>query len=110
VFLVGASMGGTASMVVGAREPVAGIVSISSPAQFETLDALSAEPKIGVPELFISSNGDVPARNSLEELVKAAAHSVDQQVYDGDAHGTDLFAGPHAADITQRLITFLTSN
>ena len=110
VFLVGASMGGTASMVVGAREPVAGIVSISSPAQFETLDALSAEPKIAVPELFISSDGDVPAHRSLEELVKEAKESVDQQLYDGDAHGTDLFASPHAADITQRLITFLSSN
>ncbi len=110
VFLVGASMGGTASMVVGAREPVAGIVSISSPAQFETLDALSAETRIGVPELFISSEHDVPAHNSLEQLVKAAEQSVDQQIYDGDAHGTDLFAGPHAADITQRLIAFLSAH
>ncbi len=108
VFLVGASMGGTASMVVGAREPVAGIVSISSPAQFETLDALSAEPGIAGPQLFISSEDDVPARRSLEQLVKAAKQPVDQQVYDGDAHGTDLFAGPHAADITQRLIAFLS--
>jgi len=110
VFLVGASMGGTASMVVGAREPVAGIVSISSPAQFETLDALSAEPEIGVPQLFISSDGDVPAHNSLEQLVKAANETVDQQIYDGNAHGTDLFAGPHAADMTQRLIVFLTTH
>lgn len=110
VFLVGASMGGTASFVVGAREPIAGIVSISSPAQFETLDALSAEPQIAVPQLFVSSQGDVPARNSLEQLVKVAKEPVDQQIYDGDAHGTDLFAGPHAADITQRLIGFLTSH
>ncbi len=110
VFLVGASMGGTAAMVVGAREPVAGIVSISSPAQFETLDALSAEPEILGPQLFISSEDDVPAHRSLDQLVKAAKEPVDQQVYDGDAHGTDIFAGPHASDITQRLIAFLSSN
>lgn len=110
VFLVGASMGGTASMVVGAREAVAGIVSISSPAQFEALDALSAEAEIGVPQLFITSDGDVPAHNSLEQLVKAAKQSADQEIYEGAAHGTDLFAGPHAADLTQRLIAFLTSH
>lgn len=110
VFLVGASMGGTASFVVGAREPVAGIVSISSPAQFETLDALSAEPEIAVPQLFISSQGDVPARNSLEQLVKAAKEPVDRELYDGSAHGTDLFLGPHAADVTQRIIAFLGSH
>jgi hypothetical protein len=43
-------------------------------------------------------------------LVEAAMRPVDQQTYDGDAHGTDLFAGPHAADITQRLLAFLTSH
>jgi pimeloyl-ACP methyl ester carboxylesterase len=110
VFLVGASMGGSASIVVGARELVAGIVSISSPAQFETLDALSAEPDIGVPQLFICSDGDVPARNSLEELVAAATHPVEQQIYDGAAHGTDIFAGPHRAEITQRVLGFLESH
>jgi alpha/beta superfamily hydrolase len=109
-FLVGASMGGTASLVVGAREVVAGVVSISSPAQFETLDALSAEPSIAVPQLFVTSQDDVPARRSLDQLVKAAGRPVEQQVYDGNAHGTDLFVGPHAAEVESRIVDFLSSN
>ena len=110
VFLVGASMGGTASLVVGAREPVAGIVSISSPDVFESLDALGAEPHVSAPELFIASQGDVPARGSLEEFVKAARQPVEQHVYDGNAHGTALFLGPDNADLTQRIIAFLSSH
>jgi pimeloyl-ACP methyl ester carboxylesterase len=110
IFLVGASMGGTASLVLGARKTVAGVVSISSPAQFETLDALAAEPEIVVPQLFVTSEDDVPAQRSQEELVEAAGRPVDQQVYDGNAHGTDLPEGPHAAELEQRLIDFLTAN
>jgi pimeloyl-ACP methyl ester carboxylesterase len=42
IFLVGASMGGTASLVVSSGLQVAGVVSISSAAQFQTLHALGA--------------------------------------------------------------------
>jgi pimeloyl-ACP methyl ester carboxylesterase len=110
IFLVGASMGGTASLVIGARERVAGVVSISSPAQFEALDALSAEPDIKVPQLFVTSEGDVPAQRSQEQLVEAASRTVEQQVYDGNAHGTDLLEGPHGAELEERLIAFLSAH
>ena len=110
VFLVGASIGGTASLVVGARVTVAGVVSISSPAQFENMDALGATPRIAAPTLFIASRDDVSALRSLDELVAAALGPKDQQVYDGNAHGTDLFESPHASELEQRLIDFLTRN
>jgi pimeloyl-ACP methyl ester carboxylesterase len=110
VFLVGASMGGTASLVVGARVPVAGVVSISSPAQFENMDALATVPRIAVPKLFITSKDDVPAQRSLDQLVAAAGDPKDQHVYDGDAHGTDLLDGPYAPELEQLLLDFLTRN
>lgn len=110
VFLVGANMGGTASLVLGAREPVAGIVSISSTDDFESLDALSAEPHISAPQLFIASQDDVPSRRSLEDFVKAAREPVEQQIYSGSAYGTNLFLGPHAAQVTHRIIAFLEAH
>lgn len=110
VFLVGASIGGTASLVVGARVPVAGVVSISSPAQFENMDALAATSRIAAPKLFIASMDDVSAQRSLDALVTVAGDATDQQVYEGDAHGTDLLEGPHASELEQRLIAFLTRN
>lgn len=110
VFLVGASMGGTASLVVGAHAPTAGIASISAPAQFGTLDAIGAVARITSPQLYVTSEGDVPAKHSLEQLTAAASRPVDRQVYEGDAHGTNIFDGPHAGELEQRLIDFLRSN
>jgi pimeloyl-ACP methyl ester carboxylesterase len=107
IFLVGASMGGTASLVVAARENVAGVVSISSPAQFPPLDALETMAEVRAPKLFITAEDDVPAVRSLEDLWEVAPAPKDQHVYEGDEHGTDLFAGMHAADLEQRLIAFL---
>jgi len=110
VFLVGASMGGTAAIVVASRLPVAGFVSISSPAQFETYDATAAVASIGAPKLFVASEDDVPAERSLEELIAAAPEPKDHQIYDGDAHGTNIFAGPHGDELSRRIVDFLDSH
>ncbi|MDP9237153.1 MAG: alpha/beta hydrolase [Chloroflexota bacterium] len=107
IFLVGASTAGTAAFVVAARVPVAGVISISSPAQFESLDALGAVSQINAPKLFITSKGDVPAERSERDLLDAASEPKDEQVYEGNANGTDLFAGPHADELDQRLLEFL---
>lgn len=109
IFLVGASVGATAMLVVAAGVPVAGVVSVSALARFEGLDALAAVPRITAPELFIASSGDVPARRGLDRMVAAAGSGAEEQLYDGNAHGTDLFAGPHAAALSTRIADFLAS-
>jgi len=110
IFLVGASMGGTASLVVGARVPVEGVVSISSPEQFPPIDATTTVGEITAPKLFITSEDDIPAARSQEKFWELAQVPKQQHVYDGDAHGTALFDGPHADDLRQRIIGFLETN
>ncbi len=107
IFLIGASMGGTASIVVGTRVPVAGVVSISSPGQFLPLDAVAAVRDLSAPKLFVTSKDDVPQSRAQEEFWAAAPEPKDQQIYDGDAHGTDLFESLHAAEVQQRVMNFL---
>lgn len=107
IFLVGASMGGTASLVVGARALIAGVVSISSPGQFPPLDAVETVDEITAPKLFITSEDDVPAFRSQETFWALASEPKTQHIYDGEAHGTALFDGPHAADLRARLLAFL---
>lgn len=109
IFLVGASMGGTASLAVGGRLGAAGIVSISSPAQFQSLDALGAVGAIAAPKLFVASEDDVPAARSEEQFWAGALDPKEQEIYEGDAHGTNLFEGPHRAELEQRLIDFLST-
>jgi pimeloyl-ACP methyl ester carboxylesterase len=110
IFLVGASMGGTASLVVSAQLPVAGVISISSQAEFQELNALEAAPSISAPKLFVTSEDDVPAQRSLEELWAVARAPKSQQIYEGNEHGTDLLLGDNGPAVSERLTQFLTSN
>ncbi len=110
IFLVGASMGGTASIIVAARRQVAGVVSISSPAVFQTMDALDVMKALTAPKLFVTSDKDVPAKRSLEEMLDEAPEPKQQQIYDGNAHGTDLLTSPSSADLRQRITAFISSN
>jgi esterase/lipase len=103
-------MGGTASLVVAAHEPVDGVVSISSPATFPPLDALDSVDEITAPKLFITAKDDVPAFRSQEELWELAREPKQQQIYEGDAHGTALLDSPAAASLKAQVIAFLTSN
>jgi pimeloyl-ACP methyl ester carboxylesterase len=108
IYLVGASMGGTASLVVAARMSVAGVISISSPGQFPPLDAVETVGDITAPKLFITAEDDVPAFRSQEEFWEVSSGSKAQHIYDGDEHGTALLDGPHAADVKARLLAFLS--
>lgn len=110
VFIVGASMGGTAALVVGSRIDVAGIVTISAPGQFPPLDALDHIGEIDAPKLFVTSEDDVPQARAQEEFWEIAPEPKQRHVYDGDAHGTALFDGPHAADLKRRIIGFLRAH
>ncbi len=110
VFLVGASMGGTAALVVASRISVEGVVSISSPAQFPPLDALESVDDIAEPKLFITARDDVPAFRSQEEFWELASEPKQQQIYEGDAHGTALLDSTAAGALKAKIIEFLRAN
>jgi len=107
VFVVGASMGGTTSLVVAAQENVAGVVAVSAPSEFEEQDALSAVPNVEEPKLFIASEEDTAAVLSLEEFLGAAGEPKDSEVYPGNAHGTDLLQSERSQEFQERIIEFL---
>ena len=109
IFLVGASMGATTSLVVGEREDVAGIVAISPPAKFDSQDALDAVPRVSTPKLFLASEDDAPALD-FDSLFGAAAEPKEEELYPGIAHGTDLFdpgKNSEAASVGERILRFL---
>ena len=107
IFLVGVSMGGTTSLVVAAQEDVAGVVSISSPAEFQGQNAVEAIAKISAPIYLISAEEDTAAMVSLEELRARAEQAVVSETFTGDAHGTALLEDPQAADVGAKIIRFL---
>ena len=107
IYLVGASMGGTASLIVAAREDVAGVVIVSAPARFEGLEADAVVADIKEPKLFIASIDDRDAYTSLQAFNRAAGEPKGDLTFEGDAHGTELLESEHAAEFKARIIGFL---
>lgn len=113
IFLIGASMGGTASLVVAAQQDVAGVIALSPPSIFAGQDALEAMGGIGKPKLVIASEEATGDMVSLNELLEAARAPKEQETYSGTAHGTDLLdptRSDHQSAVTQRILRFLDEN
>jgi pimeloyl-ACP methyl ester carboxylesterase len=110
VILVGASMGGTAALKVAAGDEfkglVVGVVAVSAPQAFQGLVARDDVPNIKARMLFVASQDDGVAFESLEAFYDTATGPKQQQVYSGDAHGTGLLQGEHAAEFKALLLDF----
>lgn len=109
VVLVGASMGGTASVIVASQRTndVVGLVSLSAPRSFQSLDASVAAQNMNVPSLFIASQNDGAAPDNAQWFADNGAGSAAVQIYSGSAHGTDIFDGPHQDALGTLLLDFL---
>lgn len=104
VVFIGASMGGTASMIAGETLNPLAIVSVSGPLRFMGLDAPAIAGRVQRPVLLLAARGDGPAFTAVEELERSLPNP-ETKLYEGDAHGTNLLtARPEAVD---EILTFL---
>jgi pimeloyl-ACP methyl ester carboxylesterase len=104
IAFVGASMGGTASIIAAETTPALAVVTVSAPLRFMGLDAPAVAGRVQRPVLLLAARGDGPAFAAAEELERALPNP-ETKLYDGDAHGTNLLADrPEAVD---EIITFL---
>ena len=110
VFLVGASMGGTAVLTAAAQAspPVDGVVSLSAPADFYGTNALAAAKTLTVPAFFIAAEADGDFAAEAKEMHAAATRSPGRKllIVAGNKHGVDLVNGAVKADIE----AFLTAH
>ncbi len=60
MFVLGASMGGTAALAAAAtvKPPLAGVLSASGPASYGWVDALALVPRLTVPVLYVVGEQD----------------------------------------------------
>ena len=108
VALVGASMGGTASLIAAGRVPVVGVATLSAPVEFMGLDARSAVPQVSAPKLFLAAEKDVGAAGA-RELDRLAAPPKTLVLYPGSDHGTALLTGSNGIAVADRITSFLQS-
>ena len=107
VFLFGASMGGTASVKVAARQDVLGVATLSAPTEFRGLEALAEVGQVTAPKLFIAAEDDGDAQKSAAAYFDAAVQPRLLEIYAGNEHGTRLLEGRHATNVRERLLEFL---
>jgi pimeloyl-ACP methyl ester carboxylesterase len=107
VVLIGASMGGTASLVAAARTPVHGVVVLASGTQFAGLNARPHLPGLRVPKLFIVGSGDHPFHDSARYMHRVSPPPKHLVVLPTSAHGTYMLQTPHRAAVESAILDFL---
>lgn len=124
VVLIGASMGGTASLMAAERlfagqlSPaqaravnitVAGVATLSAPVSFKGLSAKNSVERLYCPLLFIAAKEDEGARGALE-LQRLSGNTGQMKIFSGSEHGTALLEGSQADEVYDLLLEFLRKN
>jgi uncharacterized protein len=110
VMLVGASMGGTASLVAAAQDGVSAdvVVALSAPAAFEgmvlTPDVLT---RVTAAKLFIAGTGDGSAAEEAQSLYAASPLPKRVEILTTDDHGTDILDGNQSGRARTLILTYL---
>lgn len=109
VFAIGASMGGTAVLAAGvnARPHLSGVVSLSGPAVFSAIDALSMVPRLTVPVLYVVGQLDTDFALDAQKLHDATG-SADKSLHvlPVGLHGVDLVrSDPQARALVEGFIS-----
>lgn len=110
ILLVGASMGGTASLVAAAQEgaDVAAVVTLSAPTSIEGLVAdASVLQRVSGAKLFIAGSGDVAAAEAVQQLYQWSPPPKEPVIVTSDDHGTDLLTGNQAEVVRKAILGYL---
>lgn len=113
LFVIGASMGGTAAVAVAVAQKVEGVVAISAPSQIDSLDVAESVRRLDEPSLFIVAERDDERFTKAAQLLASRAPEPKrlQVIRDTGAHGTDLLVdasvGGHVMDL---IVDFLVAN
>jgi pimeloyl-ACP methyl ester carboxylesterase len=110
IALIGASMGGTASLVAAGQggSDVAVVVTLSAPTSIEGLDADAALlQRVDANKLFIAGVGDAAAAASAQQLYEIAPPPKRPEIVPADDHGTDLLTGSRGEAVQRIIETYL---
>ncbi|MEW6059260.1 MAG: alpha/beta fold hydrolase [Actinomycetota bacterium] len=111
IVLVGASMGGTASLVAAAQPgvDVTAVVTLSAPTSIEGLTAdASTLAEITAAKLFVAGNGDpMGAAEAARQLLAQSQPPRRLEIVDSSDHGTDLLNHGQAEYVQTLLLDHL---
>jgi dienelactone hydrolase len=108
--LVGASMGGTASLIVAAMEgaDIDAVITLSAPTAFEGLDAgADVLAQVSAAKLFIAGHEDVDAVHAVDTLYGETLQPKRPVILTTGDHGTDILTGNQAGIVSTEMINWL---
>lgn len=115
VLLIGASKGGTASLVAASvvRPEVEGVASLSGEADYADMDAMKSVQTLTLPVLFMAAENDHFGSGSPNDAktMFAACPSPNKRLVmlPGTEHGEELLAGPAKARADNELDAFIAA-
>lgn len=114
IYLIGASMGGTASIIIAAKQDIniSKLITISAPDEFQNLSAKDAIKNIRCPKLFIASKSDDYAFQSMNFFYDNSSEPKEKLVLSGKSHGTFIFdeEPENGEKIKETVISFLINH
>ena len=111
VMLIGASMGGTASLIAASRDGVDAdvVITLSAPVAFE---GLAASPdvltRIRAAKLFIAGVDDGSAAGSAQTLYDRSPPPKRLEILTTGDHGTDILEGNQGGPARTLILTYLS--
>ena len=113
IVLMGASMGGTASLVAAASaaSSVTAVAALSAPSDFMGMDGTMASRQLTIPVLYMAAqdNGEFPGDARAMYAACPASHR-ELHVLTGSDHGTALLRGDVASQAQSLLDAFVAAS
>ena len=107
IVLMGASMGGTASLNVATTQKVAAVISLSGPQSFG-VGVTDADLKtMIVPKLFIDSQDDEPFVSDTKHMYAISPDPKEMYIYPSNEHGITLLGGNSGDSPALRILHFI---
>ncbi len=110
IFLIGASLGGTAALKVASREETQGVISLSAPTSIRGLDVSNDVARITEAKLYIAAQNDVRHRDAAQAMFDVSREPKQIQAVPGGSHGTDMLKGASADRVRGLIFEFLEKN
>jgi len=110
VVLIGASMGGTASLIAAAQDgiDVNVVVTLSAPRDFEGMDLTpDVLTRVSAAKLFIAGTGDGSAADDAQALYEMSPPPKRVEILTTDDHGTDILSGNQSGRSRTLILTYL---
>lgn len=107
IVLVGASMGGTASLKIAGTRTVAGVVALSAPVEFRGLSTMEELPAIDSPKLFMAAEGETWAVDCVNEFYDLTVGEKEKIIFKGSEHGTDMLNDIEGEKVMETILGFI---